>query len=392
MTATHLSSPAEVVTQSVFNLLPTIEADRPIVLSLYLRLEANDRIRNGFRVAVKDAIRQLQASEDYGVRPHDEREALNRDLKRITAHLDVIAGLPHTPGLALFACERLGLFEVIPLPRVFQTRLLCGTRPRLAEALSVLQGFHRILVAAVDRTHTRFFEVTAFGAGEVACLTMPATRGGKFHSDRGDAPGFGEHDFHNRIREERHRRAAAVADQLARLAGEAPCGGVVLAGPLRTTSEMTRFLPRKLATMLLGIVPLNPTAITAAEIREAALTLRAEHLKSEEAKLVGEVKDGMGTGWAVNGLGQTLHALNVGQARTLVIPLGQSVGGYRCSVSGRLAVAPADCAGEGDPVPVPDLISEALEEALAQRVEVAILEDPRLATQIDGMAALLRFR
>jgi peptide subunit release factor 1 (eRF1) len=262
----------------------------------------------------------------------------------------------------------------------------------VTEALNALQGFKRILVAVVDRTHARFFEVTAFGAGELNSLILPTTRGGKFHSDRGDAPGFGEHDFHNRIQAERHRQAAAVADQLTRLAAEAPCQGVVLAGPLRSTSEMTRFLPRGLAPILIGIIPLNPTSVTVAEIREAALTLRAEHLKAEEAKLLGEVKDGLGTGWAVNGLGSTLRALDAGQVRTLVIPLGQSLSGWRCRVSGRLVLTPDECAGEGEAVVVPDLTGEVIEEAMRQRVEVTVLEDARLATQVDGMAALLRFR
>jgi peptide subunit release factor 1 (eRF1) len=392
VTATHLPAGTELAWRDTLDRLALLETGRPVVLTLYLRLEANDRIRNRFRLAAKETVRRLVASSDFTGRPEAERAVVERDLARITAHLDVVSGLPHTPGLALFACEELGLFEVVPLPRVLETRLLTWNRPRTAEARAVLESFSRILVAAVDRSHARFFEVTAFDATELNCLVLAATRGGKFHSDRADAPGAGEHDFHNRIKEERHRHAAAVTRHLGRLAAEAPCQGVVLAGPLRTTRELTRFLPRNLAAMVLGIAPLNPTAVSLSDIREAALTLRSERLRDLEGKLLAELVDGLGTGWAVRGLRPTLRALSHGQVRTLIVPAGQTLGGFRFPASGRLGLTAGDFPSEGPAVPVADLIGETLEEALEQGAEVAILENPRIATQVDRMAALLRFR
>lgn len=392
MTATLTSPGTEQLCRETLKRLLPLRTDRPVVLTLYLRLEGNDRIRNGYRLTVREAIHRLVASGAYTTRPNSERAGIDRDLERITAHLDIVSGLPHTPGLVIVACDARGVFEVIPLPHVLQTRLLTATRPHLAEARAALDDFRRIVVAAVDRTHARFFEVDAFACHELPGLALVATRGGKFHSDRADAPGMGERDFHNRIREERHRRAAAVARQLTRLAAEAPCQGIVLAGPLRTTREMVRFLPRQLATMLFGVLPLNPTAVSPAEIREAALTLRAEHLRSQEARLLQDLTDAIGTGWAVKGLRPALTALGQGQVRTLVVPAGQVVSGVRCVQSGRLAASVAECQDEGGVVPVPDLIGEALEEALDQEVEVVVLEDLRLAARVDRMAAFLRFR
>ncbi len=397
MTATELLGPevqlpAAGEALALLERLGTLRAGGPLVVSLYLRLDVQDRIRNRYRIAARDAIRRARETADQSGLSRPEHEALLRDLTRMAAHLENAGALPHSPGMALFACESLGLFEVLPLPRVLQTRVLLGERPRLAEALAAVEAFGRLLVALVDRTHTRFFEVTAFEVSEVSDLFVPATRGGKYHSDRADSPGWGERDFHNRIREERHRHSAAVAQQLAVLVADRACQGIVLAGPTRTIMDQQRFLPRDLAERVVGTARLNPTAATPAEVRKAALEARAAWERTHEASVMAEVEQGAGTGWAVNGARPSLRALGRGQVRVLVVPAGQTGSGYRCALSGRLVLARGECPGEGDPIPVPDLVSEALEEALRQHVEVEVIDDPETRTGVDGLAALLRFR
>jgi peptide subunit release factor 1 (eRF1) len=372
--------------------LAQVRAARPIVISVYLRLEVQDRIRNRYLIALRDAVRQANEAVGRSGVPHPEREALHHDLARVQDHVDNARDLPHSPGLALFACESLGLFEAMPLPRVLQTRLLLGDRPRLAEALAAVEAFGRIIVALVDRTHARFFEITAFDVEESSCVQLPATRGGKYHSDRADSPGWGERDFHNRIREERHRHAAAVAHQLAVLVAKGPCQGIVLAGPAKSIEDHQRFLPRSLATRVLGTVRLNPTAATTADVRRAALDVRATWERSHEAAILAELDQGVGSDWAVKGVRPTLRALSRGQVRVLVVPAGQAGYGYRCTGSGRLVVTQEDCLGEGEAVLVSDLVSEAVDEALQQHVEVEVIDDPELKEGVDGLSALLRFR
>lgn len=66
--------------------------------------------------------------------------------------------------------------------------------------------------------------------------------------------------------------------------------------------------------------------------------------------------------------------------------------GFRCSESGRLALTERDCRGEGEPVPVLDVVDDAIEEALRQRVDVNVVYEPDARDAIDGLGALLRFR
>jgi peptide subunit release factor 1 (eRF1) len=387
-TPVHVAAP----TSELLDRLARVNTGRPVVVSLYVRLDVQDRIRNRYRIAARDAIRQLVESVGHEGLPHTEREALHRDLARVQGYLDDPAGLPHAHGLALFACESEDLFEVVALPRVVQTRLLLGTRPRLAEVLAALEGFGRMVVALVDRGHSRFFVVTASDVHELSGLSIPFTRGGKYHSDRADAPGWGEHDFHNRIREERHRHAAAVAHQLTVLVRDQPCQGIILAGPVKTVADQRRFLPKGLAGRLLGTARLNPTSATADDVRRAAFEVRASWEKAHEAAVVADLEEGIATGWAVIGAKPTLRALDRGQVRLLIVAAGISGAGYRCKASGRLALARADCRDEGEAEPVPDMVSEALDEAFRQHADVEIIDDPELKERVDGLAGLLRFR
>jgi len=66
--------------------------------------------------------------------------------------------------------------------------------------------------------------------------------------------------------------------------------------------------------------------------------------------------------------------------------------GWRCAESGRLTLTAADCRGEGEPVPVVDVIDDAIEEALRQRVEVNVVYGREQVERISGLAGLLRFR
>jgi peptide subunit release factor 1 (eRF1) len=245
---------------------------------------------------------------------------------------------------------------------------------------------------ALDRTHTRFFKVTVGDVEELTDLIQPATRGGKFHGDRADAPGWSEHDYHNRIREERHRHAAAVSDEISRLLAQGDWLGVVLGGPARVTADQVRFLPRHLQGRVLQSVRLNPTAIGEREIRQIGVTARDVARGQRVRAHLEEYEEALGSGWAVSGTRAALRAIGNGEARVLLVGAGLSGLAYRCAGSGRLAVTAGDCRGEGEPVPVLDIADEVIEEAIGQRVEVVLVDDPAAARKLDGLGAVLRFR
>ncbi len=379
-------------TDQILEQLDRMTADQPVVVSCYVRLDVEHRQRKRYLTAIRQRaramVKQLEALDV-------DREALREvrgDLDRILDWLAKPGHLPGLPGVALFACERLDLFEVIPLGRVHRNRVTVDRRPALLELFDAQETLDRYLTVVLDRQHARFFAVAADGAEELTGVTSPTRRGGRFRSDRGDAPGWGERRYHNRIASEKHRHYATTAEEMARLARAERPAGIAIMGPPEHTAALLDFLPHGLRERLMGTGRLNPTVAEAADVAEATWLLQAAWERSDEETLVEAVEAGGPTGWARNGIRATLGALAKGQVRVLVVPEGEGSAGFRCGTSGRLVASPRHCRGEGDPEPVPNLIDAAIDEALNQRSEVRVIDDPALARRIDGLAALLRFR
>ena len=86
-----------------------------------------------------------------------------------------------------------------------------------------------------------------------------------------------------------------------------------------------------------------------------------------------------------------MRALAKGQVATLLVRPGLLREGFRCAASGRLVPSRADCRGEGESIPVLDLLAAAMKDARRQRAVVVSVRSPELVREIDGLAALLRF-
>jgi peptide subunit release factor 1 (eRF1) len=366
-------------------------AGHPVV-SCYLKLEPRDRSRGKYLIKLKNRVKSAKAALPRLVPDRAAQDAVSRDLDRIVEHLRTPANLPAAQGLAIFASEAVGLFEVLPLPLIHRSRLAVDGTPLIRELASIEDEFGRVLTVVLDRTSARFFEVTAYHATELPGLRADATRGGRFRGDQ-SGPGWGEHSYHNRIREEKQRHLEGIARELFTLDRREPAHGIVLAGPGTEAGAVRPFLHSYLTERLLGTARLNPKEATAATVHAATLAVREAWERSSERALVGELRERQGTGWALNGLAPTLKALSRGQVRALLISGDTSVPGFRCPETGRLALNEKDCRAEGGgAVPVLDVVDDAIEEALRQRLDVNVVYDADALREIDGLAGLLRFR
>ncbi|MBI4421761.1 MAG: hypothetical protein HY560_13125 [Gemmatimonadetes bacterium] len=379
--------------------LARLDAGQHWVVSCYLKLEPRDRSRGKYLIKLKNRIRDRLAHLERRGLSRAERDALERDLGRVRQHLEDPVNLPTGRGIAVFACEPIGLFEAIPLPHVFRSRLAVDHSPLVRELTALADEFGTMLGAVYDRTGARFFQVTAFGVEELPGLTASAvTRGGRFRgprapTGRGTVIGsLGEHNYHGRIREEKQRHYAQIAQRLFDLSRPQPVRGLVLGGVGVDTAAVVPHLHPYLQKQVLGIVRLNPKEASLREVHEAVLEARRAAEREWEAQHVHQLEEGLGAGWATNGVEATLRALSRGQVRTLLVDPAQSFPGHRCSESGRLSTSAGGCRGEGEAEPVEDVIDDAIEEALRQRSHVDVVEDPRLSGRIDGLAALLRFK
>jgi hypothetical protein len=233
------------------------------------------------------------------------------------------------------------------------------------------------LAVVLDHAHARFFLVTDAATTEIEDLTSPRMRGGKFHSDRQDSPGWGERGFHQRRREEERRHYAAVGRRLGALVRAHGAQELVLGGSEPVVAALARALPPLLVGMVTGTPRLNPVELTVAAVHRAAQAAHKTHVLAAER--------------AVDGLRAVLLALGHDQIRTLLVAPGYRRSGYRCAGSGRLVLDKAEAKDEAV-VLVPDLVAAAAAETRRCGGEVVEITEPRLAERLDGIAALLRYR
>jgi peptide subunit release factor 1 (eRF1) len=370
--------------------LTTVAPGAHRVVSCYLKLEPRDRARGKYLIKLKNRVRSvLQALPRLGLERaiHDE---VVRDVERVQQYLHT-DNLPATQGVAVFACQAIGLFEAVPLPVVYRSRLAVDSTPLVRELASVEDEFGRLLTVVLDRMSARFFEVTAYHCQELIGLRADSTRGRRFRGDQ-NGPGWGEHSYNNRIRTEKQRHYEAIARELFVIDRRRPAHGIVLAATGTEAGAVEPFLHSYLAERLIGTARLTPQSATTAAVHEATLGVRQVWERAAERAEVREMTEALGGGWSVNGIDPTLRALSRGQVRTLLVNADASEPGFRCGASGRLARTERECREEGEPVPVLDVVDDAIEEALRQRVGVNVVYDPEARGAVDGLAGLLRFR
>jgi peptide subunit release factor 1 (eRF1) len=376
-----------------------------LVVSCYLKLEPRDRSRGKYLIKFKNRAKRLLGSLDARGFSRQERAQVEADVERIREHLVDPSALPAGRGIAVFACGPLGLFEAVPLPLVFRSRLVVDHSPLVRELAALDSEFGRLLCAAYDRTSARFFEVSADGVTELPSLTAEDTaRTARFHGQsmarpdrsgaRGGAPigprAPGEHNFNQRIREEKQRHYAAIAQRLFDLTRERSVRGIVLGGAKADAGAVEAHLHPYVADAVIGATRLNARAASDADVLNAVLDLRMDTEREWERRHLHALDEGLGTGWAVNGVPETLAALGRGQVRTLLVDATAERPGFRCRPDGRLAVTRDGCEGDADPVL--DVVDEAIEEALRQGAQVDVVEDPAVRSRVKGLACLLRFR
>src|SRR5437667_188480 len=279
MTALPVSA-SESAVRAAVERLSRIQPGAYQVVSCYLKLEPRDKTRGKYLIKIKNRIREALAALQRQDLERALRAQVAADLERVQAYFGEPPRLPPARGIALSACGALDLFEVLPLPHVHRSRLAVAPVPLVRELVALEEEFGTILVAACDRTSARFFEVTAYDVVELPSLTAEATRPGKFHGERqakrGNmlAGGFGEHNYHMRIRVERQRHYAQVADRIFQIHTQRPLAGLVVAGIGVDAAALLPHLHTYLHDLVLGVVRLNPKRVTPAEVREAALSLR----------------------------------------------------------------------------------------------------------------------
>ncbi|HET9134832.1 MAG TPA: hypothetical protein VFN90_11035 [Gemmatimonadales bacterium] len=362
------------------------------VITCYLKIENRDRTRKKYLTKVRNRVKALEYALPSMRWDKPQQEAIKADLKRIVDYLSDETKLPDSQGLAIFASKGAKLWHVEALPKVHRSRLAVDRTPLVRELAAANEEFGRLFTAVLDSAHAIIWEVTAAGAKVVRKIETEVMRGGRYHGAGSRFDTTAEHSYQNRIQNQKKRHLEAVARALFEEDRKAPGHQIVLAGPNNDAAALEPFLHNYIADRLIGIAKLSLKEATPVVVHSLTMEVREAHARASEVRHIDELAEGLGTGWAVNGLKDTLRALGNGQVRLLLVNGEAVAAGFRSMATGRLAAGAVELRTDGEVVPTLDVIDDAIEEALRQRVALDVVWDAESAQAIDGIAGLLRFK
>ena len=379
------------------------------ITSLYLKLGPKERENFKYKIALKTLIKEYREKLNEKDFASEGLKSVESDMKKITDYFDNPDNVTGCRGIALFCSTGEGIWEVFKLPFVYRNRLVVDSSPLVRQLVTINNDFGDIVVVGIDRKKARLFRISLSGAEEILGYLYPeATRNTKFQAQEGKfrqrvsltggggevAQGFGEYGFQRMIENEMHQHFKLVSERLFDYYKGNKFDWLIIGGIEQVVVDFSNHLHTYLKERYLGTLPIETNLIKPDELAEKALDLLELKERKDEKSLIKDFEQKIASGYAVNGLSDTLKALMLGQVRILIVSEGFIRAGFMCPDSRILVLDNKDnlCPEGKQPIPVVDVVDEAIEEALGQGAEVEVIFDQNAKKKIEGIGAILRFK
>ncbi|HKZ08401.1 MAG TPA: hypothetical protein VJU81_23245 [Methylomirabilota bacterium] len=341
------------------------------VVSVYLNTHwADEQQRERVRIFLKNELTEARRADEGSRAAAGDLDWVEQEGARL-GNREIAEG---AHGAALFACEAIGLRQLVTSRVPFPNLFVVDTSPRLRPLAEVRDVAPPALLAFVDTESARLLTLTGAGLSEEIDVTSNVPG---HHKQGGSLADRLQRHFH----EERARHYERVAQHVIAAVDERGVRNIVLAGDARNTTLFRGDLPERVSRYVIGAVPgAHYEPIDAIAGRAAELLTRVDRegeVADVEATLVAAAKRGK----AAAGLSATLAAVNQDAIYRLYLLKGWSQPGRKCQGCGMLGAGftwscPA-CGGEARTVE--------LGEAIIQRVVSANGEIEPVAAH-DGLA------
>lgn len=359
--------------------LASIDASPAAVLSFTLDTDGRRHPRRAdLERAAGDALRRIHTD---GL-TRAARASVEADRVRIADYIAKEFDRGDTRGLAVFACDATGLWDIFQVPVPLRTRAVVDTHPHVLRLEAVLARAETFATALVSRDKSRLF-MTRLGRTDERTEVLDDVPG------KHGQGGWSQANYSRHIEEAAHRHFKHTAEVLLAMSKREPFERLVLAGPDEAVAAFEKGLHASLADRVAARVSL-PMAAGIARVAEAVRAAEDVVEAERAADVVGRVLEEFAAGRnAVVGVDKTLAALRDGRVETLAIENGEPRVGYRCEQCRLLAVSDGKCDSCGAAmIRVADLNEEMVDEALRARCAVVAAETRPLP---EGVGALLRF-
>jgi peptide chain release factor subunit 1 len=340
--------------------LAPIDADALPLLSIYLdvRPEATGerpQLRAGLLV-LEDRLREIRRTF---LPRGDDLDSFDADAARINAFVE--EGMqPSTEGLAIFACNGLGVWETVEVQAPFENQVTVASRPDLYQLAKLDDEFERAVVGVIDTNTARLY---VYEYGDLIEAGGPDED--PVHFQKRQTGGWSQARYQRHIDKHRKDFTGEIVQAIGDLVEREDAHHVVLAGDEVVMSHLNRAMPKELAAKVTGVFKADIRANVneiAAEVTPIMEQAERESGMSAVERLVGEVRRG---GLGVAGIEATGKALERGQVDTLLLD-EQAVGPVERKELVRLAATTA--------------------------ADVEVVQDAPSLAEMGGVGALLRYR
>jgi peptide subunit release factor 1 (eRF1) len=364
------------------------------IVTLYLDTHwADEKQRERARVFVQEAIK-LEVDRHAA---HPQLEALRRTLGKVgqlaSDHVNQATDT-HDHGLAVLACEALGLWRVLSSPRSFRSELCVDGRPHLVQLARLADDVEPALVAFV---HTKGMQLYQVALGAVVSETATAAALPIRQKQAAPGTGTGPHASERHVEELIERARRGAIEVFTQQFDKDPRQHVVLVGTSEQVAAFERQLPDRVRSRVLARLPRPPgreaTGNGHHELVEQVVAKLAERERKAEAELVEHaVGEALRGGMAVLGPDDVVLAVNERRVHRLILEEDFERSGWRCRNCSALGMNHDEVCSfcQGPLARVSALGEELVGRVLAEDGEVEVVAHTNRLHSYAGVAALLR--
>jgi len=360
--------------------LAAIESTDAPIVSLFMALTPEMRVRDGWQIALKDVSRQTIEN----LNGHHDAGLVRRELERVEEAL--AGGLPRTGrGVAFYACESLGLFRQFGLAIETPTMAYVDRRPYVRPLVRLRDEHDRFGIALLSQKEIRFFFSQIGLVEEVFSLQGREILTADYQSKDQ------RQDKQAEYRRDQARRAAHAVQLLAEQLG---VRHIIYSAPADMEASFRDGLDQATASRVSASFACDINA-TPAEVANKAEPVQREVEEREELDTVGRVRELL-TSRAVAGLEETIDMLNQQRVQTLVLDDDLRIPGGIDPESGMLTTRTEgvhEATGQKI-LHQEDLFEVMVERALEQGASIELVRSDSARSalqQLGPCAALLRF-
>jgi peptide chain release factor subunit 1 len=309
------------------------------------------------------------------------------DRQRIMDYINTEAPV-EARGLAIFACQAEGVWQVHPLQVAVPNHIVEDRYPHVFNLARIIDDYETFAIVLADSQESRIFVVSLNDAEKV----------GETESDeeikRFEAGGWGQMLFQRRTENVIKAHTKDIAAMLGRIIKRYDVQHVIIAGNDSIKGHIRDSLPKPIQDKLVDVISIDITANMKSIMETLEPMMRAVE-QEQEAGDVDTLEAQVNTkgGLGVIGVANTAMALSKGQVRLLIMQQDFQAVGSRNPQSGFLyAGMHANDPYDGAELETVELQEAFTAKAAQQGATIQIVEANEYLAQHEGVGALLWYR